>query len=389
MKLPIYLDNHATTRVHPRVVDAMLPYFADVYGNAASKHHEYGWNAEAAVERARRRVSALIGARDEEIVFTSGATESINLAMKGVAEAHASKGKHIITAAIEHRAVLDVCRRLEQYGFDVTYLRVDGVGSVSPDDVARAIIPNTILVSIMMANNEIGTIAPIKEIGQICRSRGVVFHTDATQAVGKLPVSVEQLNVDLLSFSAHKIHGPKGVGALYVRSAQPRIQLMPQLDGGGHERGLRSGTLNVPAIVGFGEAAVLANSGLQEHAERMQRLRDMLEAGLVSRLPDVRVNAAEARLPNNLSITFRGVKADRLMMSMKDIAVSSGSACSSAAPTPSHVLKAIGLNDDEVQSTIRFGLSRFTTEEEIRYAIARVVETVEALRSIHHQPIHA
>jgi cysteine desulfurase len=390
VKTPIYLDNHSTTKVDPRVVETMMPYLTENYGNAASKHHEFGWRAEAAVENARSQIARLIGADSKEIVFTSGATESINLALKGAAEANASRGNHIVTAATEHKAVLDTCKRLEKYGFSITYLPVDRTGLVNPDDVKRAIIDKTILVTIMMANNEIGTIAPIAEIGAICRQAGILFHTDATQAVGKIPLGVTALNIDLMSFSAHKMYGPKGVGALYVRSAQPKINILSQIDGGGHERGLRSGTLNVPAIVGFGSAAALSREEMHKEAKRVSTLRDSLEEALTSQLDDVIVNGnVSGRLPQNLNITFRGVNADRLIMDMKDIGVSTGSACSSASPEPSHVLRAIGLTDEDVRSSVRFGLGRFTTEEEIDYTINKVVKTVRAIRETAVQFAHS
>lgn len=381
LKLPIYLDNHSTTKVDPRVVEAMLPYFTDHYGNAASKHHEFGWKAEAAVENARRQVAALVGCDAKEVVFTSGATESINLALKGIAGQYASKGNHIITAATEHKAVLDTCERLKQAGFSVTYLPVDRTGRVDPDDVERAFTRNTILVSIMMANNEIGTVAPIAEIASICRERGITFHTDATQAVGKIPLDFRTLGIGLMSFSAHKMYGPKGVGALCIRSSNPAISLAPQMDGGGHERGFRSGTLNVPAIVGFGKAAEIAREEVERDRVRIAALRSMLEDGIRARLDDVSVNGhSTERLPNNTNLTFHGVKADRLIMDMKDIAVSTGSACSSSLPEPSHVLRAIGLTDDDVLSSIRFGLGRFTSADEIEYTIHRVVQTVKTIR---------
>ncbi len=381
VKTPIYLDNHSTTSVDPRVVEAMLPYFTENYGNAASKHHEFGWKAEAAVENARSQIARLIGAESKEIVFTSGATESINLALKGIAEANASRGNHVITAATEHKAVLDICRRLEKSGFSVTYLPVDRTGLTDPNEVKQAITGKTILVTIMMANNEIGTIAPIAEIGAICREAGVAFHTDATQAVGKIPVSVASLNVDLMSFSGHKMYGPKGIGALYIRTTRPRTNLISQIDGGGHERGWRSGTLNVPAIVGFGKAAAIGQEEMPVEMGRVSILRDMLEAGITSQLNSTTVNGhATQRLPNNSNITFSGIKADRLIMDMKDIAVSTGSACSSASPEPSHVLRATGLRDEDVLSSIRFGLGRFTTAEEIEYTIKKVVETVRTIR---------
>ena len=381
MKLPIYLDNHATTRVDPRVAEAMFPYFVEHYGNPASKQHEFGWTAEAAVETARSQVASLIGADKGEIIFTSGATESINLALKGVAETLGTTKNHLITARTEHKAVLDTCKRLEQYDFQVTYLPVDRDGTLAPDDVEAALNERTALVSLMLANNEIGTIAPVEEIGAICRHRGVIFHTDAAQAVGKILVDVDALQVDLLSMSAHKMFGPKGIGALYIRSQRPWLELMPQIDGGGHEKGLRSGTLNVPAIVGFGKASEIAHKEPEAEGERVARLRDMLVEGIMAELDGVHLNGHPTkRLPNNANLTFDGVNADRLMMDMKDIAVSSGSACSSESPEPSHVLQAIGLSVDAVLSSLRFGLGRFTTAEEIAYAVTRVVQTVKAIR---------
>lgn len=391
LRLPIYLDNHSTTQVDSRVVDAMMPYFSEQYGNAASKQHEFGWRAEAAVEAARKTIARLIGAEKNEIVFTSGATESINLALKGVAEAYASKGNHIITAATEHKAVLDTCKRLEKYGFQISILPVDRYGLVSVVDVENAITEKTTLVSIMTANNEIGTIAPIREIGEMCRVRNIIFHTDATQAVGKIPVDVIAMNIDLLSFSSHKMYGPKGIGALFVRSTTPKLRVMPQIDGGGHESGLRSGTLNVPAIVGFGEAAKLAHAAMEEESVQIKHLRDRLENGILAQVPDSFVNGhPTSRLPNNSSITFRFAEADRMMMEMKDVAVSSGSACSSDEPEPSHVLRAIGLNNEDAKSSIRFGVGRFTTEQEIDYVIQRVRETVQSVRDrkVHVQLTH-
>ncbi len=389
MKRPVYLDNHATTRVDPRVLEAMLPYFGERYGNAASAQHEFGWVAESAVEVARTRVAELIGAVPSEIVFTSGATESINLALKGIAEGYGFRGNHIITAATEHRAVLDSCRRLEQAGYTVTYLPVDADGILAPERVSDAITSDTILVSVMLANNEIGTIAPLADIARVCQDRGVIVHTDATQAAGKIPIDVAGQPVDLLSLSAHKMYGPKGIGALYVRATRPTLRLTPQIDGGGHERGMRSGTLNVPAIVGFGEAARLARAEMAADERRISALRDRLERELRDQLGRVGVNGHPVhRLPNNASLTFEGTRADRVMMDMKDIAVSTGSACSSASPEPSHVLRAIGLRDDRVLATIRFGLGRFTTEEEISYTIGRVVETVRKARARVADRIH-
>ncbi len=381
MRFPIYLDNHSTTRVDPRVVDSMFPYFSQHYGNAASKHHQFGWTAEGAVENARKQIARMIGADTKEIVFTSGATESINLALKGVSQGYASQGNHIITAQTEHKAVLDTCSRLEAQGFQVTFLPVDECGMVSPDDVRSVITDKTILVTIMLANNEIGTIAPIAEIAAMCRRREIVFHSDATQAVGRIPVDLSAMSVDLLSFSAHKMYGPKGVGALYVRKAKSQLKVVSQIDGGGHEKGLRSGTLNVPAIVGFGKAAEIANSEMSEESKKVSTLRDKLVSGITSGLDETRVNGHPTqRLLNNANITFAHIKADRLIMDMKEIAVSTGSACTSASPEPSHVLRAIGLSNEDVNSSIRFGLGRFTTEEEIDYTITIVVERAKAVR---------
>jgi cysteine desulfurase len=380
MTIPVYLDNHATTRVDGRVIRLMTSLMEEGYGNAASLQHEFGWRAEAAVEQARRRVGALIGALPEEIIFTSGATESVNLALKGVAMADRRAGARIITAVTEHRAVLDTCSRLERDGFQVVRLPVDPCGMVDPDDVRRAMTGETILVSVMMANNEIGTIAPVSAIGALCRERGVPFHTDATQAVGKIPVDMHAMQIDLLSLSAHKMYGPKGTGALAVRRGPPAIRILPQIDGGGHEHGLRSGTLNVPGIAGFGLAAEIAGSVMGEESARLSALRDRLVHGTLECIPGVRINGHPAlRLPHNANITFPGAHADAVMMAMKDIAVSSGSACSSALSEPSHVLRAIGLDREEAACSLRFGLGRFTTEEEIAYAIGRVNETVRRI----------
>ena len=383
VKLPIYLDNHATTPVDPRVLDAMLPYLKDKFGNAASRQHSFGWEAESAVELARKQIAKLINADHREIIFTSGATESINLAIKGVAYAYSSKGKHIITSRIEHKAVLDTCKRLEKQGFKITYLPVDRYGLVDPDELKKAITGDTILVSIMFANNEIGTIEPIEEIGKICRERGVLFHTDAAQALGKVHIDVRSMNIDLMSMSAHKIYGPKGVGALFIMRRMPRIKLVPLIDGGGHEGGLRSGTLNVPGIGGFGKACEIAEAEMVDESERIKNLRDKLQFGILNRLDDVYLNGhPERRLPNNLNLSFAGVESEALMMGMKEIAVSSGSACTSASVERSHVLRAIGLNEDLVASAIRFGIGRFNTEEEIDYAVEKVVEVVKKLREI-------
>jgi cysteine desulfurase len=383
VKLPIYLDNHATTPVDPRVLDAMLPYLKDKFGNAASRQHSFGWEAEGAVEIARKQIAKLINANHREIIFTSGATESINLAIKGVAYAYSSKGKHIITSQIEHKAVLDTCKRLEKQGFKITYLPVDKYGLVDPDDLRRSITPDTILVSIMFANNEIGTIEPIDEIGKICAEMNVLFHTDAAQALGKVSIDVRSMNIDLMSISAHKIYGPKGIGALFIRKRRPSIKIIPLIDGGGHEGGLRSGTLNVPGIVGFGKACEIAEAEMVDESERIKNLRDKLQFGILNQLDDVHLNGhPEKRLPNNLNLSFAGVESEALMMGMKEIAVSSGSACTSASVERSHVLRAIGLSEDLVASAIRFGIGRFNTEEEIDYAVEKVVSVVKQLREI-------
>ncbi|MCS6954253.1 MAG: IscS subfamily cysteine desulfurase [Bryobacterales bacterium] len=379
----VYFDNHATTPVDPRVVEAMLPYFTEKFGNAASKSHRFGWEAERAVETARRQVAALIGAEAREIVFTSGATESNNLALKGVAERYAGQGDHLITALTEHKAVLDPCRALERRGYRVTYLPVDREGLLDPDDVRKAITPRTILISVMYANNEIGVVQPIAEIGRIAREHGVLFHTDATQAVGKIPVDVNRDAVDLLSLSAHKMYGPKGVGALYVRHRDRQVELAAQMDGGGHERGVRSGTLNVPGIVGLGEACAICQQEMPQEAERLRRLRDRLKTLLESGLEEVYVNGSmERRLPNNLNMSFLYVEADALLVALKDIALSTGSACTSAIPEPSHVLRALHLPEGRAQSAVRFGLGRFNTEEEVDYVAARVIEAVTKLREL-------
>jgi cysteine desulfurase len=382
VKLPIYLDNHATTPLDPRVVDEMLPYFKEKFGNAASRSHQFGWEAEAAVEKAREQVARLIGATAKEIVFTSGATESDNLAIKGVAEAHRDKGDHIVTCATEHKAVLDSCKHLEKEGFRVTYLPVGKDGLIDLEDLKRALDDQTILVSIMFANNEIGVLQPIAEIGAVCRERGILFHTDAVQAVGKVPVDVNQQNIDLASISGHKIHGPKGVGALYVRRKSPRVELAAMIDGGGHERGMRSGTLNVPGIVGLGKACELCGEVLAAEAARLRALRDRLKDKIFAGLDEVYVNGSmEHRLPGNLNLSFANVDAEPLLMGINDVAVSTGSACSSAAVEPSHVLKALGAGD-LTHGSIRFGIGRFNTQAEIDYVAARVVETVKRLREL-------
>lgn len=383
MKTPIYLDNHATTPMDPRVLDSMLPYFGARFGNAASRNHSFGWEAEEAVEHARQQVASLIGANKKEIVFTSGATESNNLAIKGVAEMYAERGNHIITVATEHKAVLDTCKRLEKHGCKVTYLPLQPDGLVDLELLKESITDKTILVSIMYANNEIGVIQPVKEIGAICKQRGVLFHTDATQAVGKIPVDVIKDNIDLLSLSGHKMYGPKGVGALYVRRKSPRVQLTAQMDGGGHERGMRSGTLNVPGIVGLGKACELCHQEMAEEAKRLSGLRDKLMNRIMSELDEVYINGTmEHRLPHNLNISFAYVEGESLLMGINDIAVSSGSACTSATLEPSYVLKALGKGDDLAHSSIRFGLGRFTTEEEVDYAAESLIRIVAKLREL-------
>lgn len=380
---PIYLDNHATTPVDPKVLEAMMPYFTNLFGNAASRNHAFGWSAEEAVENARSRIAKMIGAHPKEIVFTSGSTESNNLALRGVAEMYREKGNHIITTVVEHKAIIDTAKYLETQGFEITFLPVDEFGAVRLQDVESAMTDQTILVSIMTANNEIGTINPISEIGALAKRKGVLFHTDAVQAVGRIPVHVEEMKVDLLSLTAHKIYGPKGVGALYVRRKNPRVRLSPILFGGGHERGMRSGTLNVPGIVGFGKAAELVSENLLEESKRVKRLRDKLYAGLCTQLDEVKLNGhPENRLPNNLNVSFAFVEGEGLMMAIPDVAVSSGSACTSASLEPSYVLKAIGVGEDLAHSSIRFGLGRFTTEAEIDSTIEMVVKAVRKLRDM-------
>src|SRR3974390_1439614 len=383
IKLPIYMDNHATTPVDPRVLDAMLPFFGEKFGNAASRNHAFGWAAEEGVETARAQIAKLIGASPKEIIFTSGATESDNLAIKGVAEMYREKGNHIITAVTEHKAVLDTCKRLEKYGFRVTYLPVQKDGRIDIDDLKRSMDDKTILVTIMAANNEIGVLQPIREIGALCHERGVLFHTDAVQAIGKVPFNVIQDNVDIASITAHKIYGPKGVGALYVRRKNPRVQLVAQIDGGGHERGMRSGTLNVPGIVGLGKACDIAINEMPEEAKKLAALRDRLKDAIMGQLDEVYINGSiEHRLPGNLNISFAYVEGESLLMGINDIAVSSGSACTSATLEPSYVLKALGAGDDLAHSSIRFGIGRFNTEAEVDYVAERVIETVQRLREL-------
>lgn len=384
-KLPIYLDYHATTPADPRVVDAMTPYFTERFGNAASRHHPFGWAARDAVEAARRQVAGLIGADAREICFTSGATESNNLALKGAGRAAADRPLHVVTVATEHRAVLDPCRRLADGGARVTEVQPDPDGRVSPEAIARALSADTVLVSVMLANNEIGVLQPIPAIAALTRARGILLHSDAAQAVGRVPVDVAALGVDLLSLTAHKLYGPKGVGALYVRRRRPRVPLAPLIDGGGHERGLRSGTLNVPGIVGFGAAAAICRTELAPEGERIGRLRDRLLAALTGQLDGVTVNGSlEQRLPHNLNVSFAGVEGESLLVGLDDVAVSSGAACSSASPSlePSHVLRAIGIPHDLARASLRFGLGRWTTVEEIDYAADKVGSLVTRLRQL-------
>jgi cysteine desulfurase len=383
IKLPIYMDNHATTPVDPRVLEAMLPYFNDKFGNAASRNHEFGWVAEEAVENARGQIARLINATPKEIIFTSGATESTNLAIKGVAEMYREKGNHIITQVTEHKATLDTCKRLEKYGYEVTYLPVEKDGRINLDDLHRAITPKTILISIMYANNEIGVLQPIEEIGKIAKEKGVFFHVDAVQAVGKVPVDVQKEGIDLMSISGHKIYGPKGVGALYVRRKNPRVQLAAIIDGGGHERGMRSGTLNVPGIVGLGKACEICQKEMATEGERMRGLRERLKDAIFSQLDEVFINGSMVhRLPNNINISFAYVEGESLLMGINDVAVSSGSACTSATLEPSYVLKALGVGEDLAHTSIRFGLGRFNTEEEVDYVANRVIDTVKRLREL-------
>jgi len=383
VSLPIYMDNHATTPLDTRVLEAMLPYFTQKFGNAASRNHSFGWEAEKAVSAAREQIAHLIGATAKEIIFTSGATESDNLAIKGVAEMYRERGNHIITQATEHKAVLDTCKRLEKHGFRVTYLPVKENGIIDLEDLRRAMDDQTILVSIMAANNEIGVLQPIAEIGKLCHEKNVLFHCDAVQAVGKVPVNVIADNIDLMSISAHKIYGPKGVGALYVRRRDPRVQITAQIDGGGHERGMRSGTLNVPGIVGLGKACEIAEQELGEESKRLTGLRDRLKDKLEAALDYVHVNGSmEHRVPGNLNMSFLYVEGESLLMGINDVAVSSGSACTSATLEPSYVLKALGLGDDVAHSSIRFGLGRFNTEAEVDYVAAKVIDVVKKLRQL-------
>ncbi len=383
MKLPIYMDNHATTRMDPRVFEVMKPYFLEIYGNAASRNHSFGWEAEEAVEKSRKQIADLIGATPKEIVFTSGATESNNLAIKGIAEMYAERGNHIITQATEHKAVLDTCKRLEKEGVRVTYLPVKTDGLIDLDQLRDAITDKTILITIMYANNEIGVVQPMAEIGKIAKEKGVLVHSDGVQAIGKIPVNVNKDGIDLLSLTAHKLYGPKGVGALYVRRRNPRVQITAQMDGGGHERGMRSGTLNVPGIAGLGAACEIANREMVEESKRLRFLRDKLKDRLMNDLDEVYINGSwEHRLPHNLNISFAYVEGESLLMGINDIAVSSGSACTSATLEPSYVLKALGAGDDLAHSSIRFGIGRFNTEEEVDYVGNKVAEVVKKLREL-------
>lgn len=384
VKLPIYMDNHATTPTDRRVLEAMLPYFTEKFGNAASRNHSFGWEAEEAVDRARTQIAALINAKPKEIIFTSGATESDNLAIKGTVEFYKDKGKHVVTCVTEHKAVLDSCRALERAGkASVTYLPVDRYGMVNPDDLRKAITPETVLITLMYANNEIGTIHPIAEIGRVAKEKGIVFHCDAVQAVGKIPVDVERDGIDLLSLSAHKIYGPKGVGAIYVRSKGPRVRITAQMDGGGHERGMRSGTLNVTGIIGLGKACEVAKAEMTDEGRRLTELRNKLQAGIFERLDDVYLNGHPTeRLPGNLNLSFAYVEGESLLMGISDVAVSSGSACTSATLEPSYVIRALGTDEELAHSSIRFGLGRFNSEEEVDFVTDRVCSEVKRLREM-------
>jgi len=382
LKLPIYLDNNATTPMDPRVLEAMIPYMTEMFGNAASRNHPFGWAAEEAVDYAREQIAALINCNPKEIIFTSGATESDNLAIKGVFEMYASKGNHVITATTEHKAVLDTCKHIEKLGGKVTYLKVNSEGLIDLNELEAAITDKTILITLMYGNNEVGVIHPIREISAIAKKHGILFMSDATQAVGKIPVDVEADGIDLMAFSAHKMYGPKGVGALYVRRKNPRVKVTAQMDGGGHERGMRSGTLNVPGIVGLGKACELCRLEMEKDTAHVTQLRDRLEAAL-TKIEESYVNGSrEHRLPHVSNISFKYVEGEGLMMGVKDLAVSSGSACTSASLEPSYVLKALGLSDDLAHSSLRFGLSRFTTEDQIDYAINHVTEAVNKLREL-------
>ncbi len=383
MKFPIYLDNNSTTPLDPEVLDSMMPYLTKRFGNAASKSHKYGWETEEAVELSRKKIAQLINAEPKEIIFTSGATESNNLALKGVVERYASKGNHIITSPTEHKAILDPCAYLEKLGIEVTYLKVDEYGAIDTEDLKKAIKDKTVLVSLMFANNEIGTLNHVKEIGEICREHGVLFHTDGTQAVGKIPVDVDEMKIDLMSFSAHKIYGPKGIGALYIRSRKPRVSLIEQINGGGHEKGMRSGTLNVPGIVGFGKACEICSSVMEEESEKIMSLKDKMMSAFLKNIDYCYLNGhPDKRIPNNLNLSFRFIDSEALMMEMKELAISSGSACTSATLETSYVIKAIGKSEEFARSSIRFGVGRFNISEEIDFAIDRVIDAVKKLRKL-------
>ena len=383
MKLPIYMDYHATTPVDPRVLETMLPYFTQDFGNSASRNHAFGWVAEKAVENARKQVADLLGANPKEIVFTSGATESSNLAIKGVTEMYREKGNHVITCVIEHEAVIDTCKKLEKQGARVTYLPVQKDGRIDLDDLRAAITDKTILITVMTANNEIGVLQPVAEVGAIAKEKGILFHTDAVQAIGKVPFDVNQVKADLVSISAHKMYGPKGVGALYVRRRNPRVLLAEQISGGGHERRMRSGTLNVPGIVGLGKAAAICMDEMAADAARLIALRERLNEKFHQNLDEIYINGSmEHRLPHNLNISFAYVEGESLLMGINDVAVSSGSACTSASLEPSHVLKALGAGDDLARSSIRFGLGRWTTEEEVDYVVDKLTNVVRRLREM-------
>ncbi len=381
LDLPIYLDNHATTRPDPRVVSAMMPYFTSIYGNSASVSHRFGWDASAAVEEARAKVASAIGAEPREIVFTSGASEANNLALKGATPALRKKGNHLVTSAVEHKSVLDSMKRLGREGWDVTIVRPDEFGTVSAEVIAAVLTDRTVLVSVIAANNEVGTLNPVAEIGRLCRDRGILFHTDATQAVGKVPLDVTEDSIDLLALTAHKIYGPKGVGAMFVRRRDSPVKIVPMLDGGGHERGMRSGTVPVPLVVGLGTAIEIAVAEREAEAARILALRERLHRGLIERVEGIRLNGHPSRrLPGNLNLSFAFVDGEALMMAMRDVAVSSGSACTSANPEPSHVLMAIGLDEDLARASLRFGLGRYTTEDEVDFAVGAVAEAVGRLR---------
>lgn len=385
IKFPIFMDSHSTTPVDPRVMEAMIPYFTEKFGHPGSRNHPFGWEAEAAVDKAREALARLIGARDpKEIVFTSGGTESINLAVKGVSEMYREKGNHVVTTVIEQRAGLDVCKRLERQGCQVTYVAVGHDGLVDVEEIRKAITDKTILLSVMFANNEIGTIQPIPEIGKLAKEKGIIFHCDATQVVGKIPVDVEAMGIDLLSFTAHMIYGPKGVGALYVRRKNPRVRIAPMIDGGGHERGMRSGTVPVPLVVGFGKAAEIAREVMAEESARLKLLRDKLQDKILSSMGEVYLNGhPEKRLPHNLNVSFAYVEGESVLMGLnKEVAIASGSACTSATLEPSYVIAALGVGSELAHSSIRFGLHRFTTEEEVEYVGNRTIEVIARLREM-------